>query len=182
MSRTESAVPIFWNPRWASGFKRHTISSVPPGVSSAATVTAQAVAPNAKKTTNTFIPAGHRCDMERFYNAANQKYRGFHGTHCPTRLRMSRVPVFGSPPIVPNHQVPSRPFAAFLLPFLTSPFGMRKTAFQGFFIGVALGCLFGAVMAVLPERGSSKGQPATLSVNERTGKPQLHIKGKPEIK
>ena len=59
---------------------------------------------------------------------------------------------------------------------------MRKTAFQGFFIGVALGCLFGAVMAVLPERGSSKGQPATLSVNERTGKPQLHIKGKPEIK
>ena len=59
---------------------------------------------------------------------------------------------------------------------------MRKTAFQGFFIGVALGCLFGAVMAVLPERGSSKEQPATLSVNERTGKPQLHITGKPEIK
>jgi hypothetical protein len=44
------------------------MSSVPPGVSSAATVTAQAVAPNAKKATNTFIPAGHRCDMERFYN------------------------------------------------------------------------------------------------------------------
>jgi hypothetical protein len=36
-------------------------------------------------------------------------------------------------------------------------------------------------MAVLPERGSSKEQSATLSVNERTGKPQLHIKGKPEI-
>lgn len=92
------------------------------------------------------------------------------------------MPSFGIPPIVPNHQVPGRPFAAFLLPFLTSPFGMRKTASQGFFIGVALGCLFGAVMAVLPERGNSKGQPATLSVNERTGKPQLHIKGKPEIK
>ena len=59
---------------------------------------------------------------------------------------------------------------------------MRKTAFQGFFIGVALGCLFGTVMAVLPETGSSKEQSATLSVNERTGKPQLHIKGKPEIK
>jgi hypothetical protein len=59
---------------------------------------------------------------------------------------------------------------------------MRKTAFQGFFIGVALGGLFGTVMAVLPERGSSKEQSATLSVNERTGKPQLHIKGKPEIK
>ena len=59
---------------------------------------------------------------------------------------------------------------------------MRKTAFQGFFIGAALGCLFGTVMAVLPERGSSKEQSTTLSVNERTGKPQLHIKGKPEIK
>jgi hypothetical protein len=58
---------------------------------------------------------------------------------------------------------------------------MRKTAFLGFFIGVAVGCLFGAVMAVLPEAGS-KEQPAALSVNERTGKPQLHIKGKPEIK
>ena len=59
---------------------------------------------------------------------------------------------------------------------------MRKTAFQGFFIGVALGCLFGGVMAVLPEGSSSKEQTAALSVNERTGKPQLHIKGKPEIK
>ena len=59
---------------------------------------------------------------------------------------------------------------------------MRKTVFQGFFIGVALGCLFGAVMAVLPERDNRKEQPAILSVNERTGKPQLHIKGKPEIK
>jgi len=59
---------------------------------------------------------------------------------------------------------------------------MRKTVSQGFFIGVALGCLFGVVMAGLPERGSGKKQSAPLSVNERTGKPQLHIKGKPEIK
>ena len=59
---------------------------------------------------------------------------------------------------------------------------MRKTAFLGFFIGIALGCLFGAVMAVLPEGGGSKEQPSILSVNERTGKPQLHIKGKPEIR
>ncbi len=59
---------------------------------------------------------------------------------------------------------------------------MRKTAFLGFFIGVALGCLFSAVMAVLPEGDSGKEQPAALSVNERTGKPQLHMKGKPEIK
>ena len=47
--------------------------------------------------------------------------------------------------------------------------------------GIAL-LLFGAVMAVLPEGDSSKEQPAALSVNERTGKPQLHMKGKPEIK
>jgi hypothetical protein len=59
---------------------------------------------------------------------------------------------------------------------------MRKTAFLGFFIGVALGCLFGAVMGVLPDGGGSKEQPEMLSVNQNTGKPQLHIKGKPEIK
>ena len=59
---------------------------------------------------------------------------------------------------------------------------MRKTASLGFFIGVALGCLFGAAIPVLPKEGSSKEQPVALSVNERTGKPQLHIKGKPEIK
>ena len=58
---------------------------------------------------------------------------------------------------------------------------MRKTAFLGFFIGVALGCLFGAVMGVLPG-GGGKEQTEMLSVNQNTGKPQLHIKGKPEIK
>ena len=58
---------------------------------------------------------------------------------------------------------------------------MRKTALLGFFIGVALGCLFGAVIGVAPE-GNDNQQPEMLSVNARTGKPQLHIKGKPEIK
>lgn len=59
---------------------------------------------------------------------------------------------------------------------------MRKTALLGFFIGSAIGCFFGAVMALLPEGRGSKEQPSILSVNERTGKPQLHIKGRPEIK
>jgi hypothetical protein len=59
---------------------------------------------------------------------------------------------------------------------------MRKTALLGFFIGVTLGCLFGAVMGVLPSGGGSNEQPEMLSVNQNTGKPQLHIKGKPEIK
>lgn len=53
---------------------------------------------------------------------------------------------------------------------------------MGFFVGVVLGCLFGAVMGALPGGGESKEQPEMLSVNQTTGKPQLHIKGKPEIK
>jgi hypothetical protein len=72
--------------------------------------------------------------------------------------------------------------SAFLFALFTLAFGMRKTAFLGFFIGVALGCFFGALMAVLPEGGGSEEQSAMLSVNQRTGKPQLHMKGKPEIK
>ncbi len=58
---------------------------------------------------------------------------------------------------------------------------MRKTALLGFFSGVVLGCLFGAVMGVSPG-GADRPQQEMLSVNANTGKPQLHIKGKPEIK
>lgn len=58
---------------------------------------------------------------------------------------------------------------------------MRKTALLGFFSGVVLGCLFGAVMGGAPG-GSDRPQQEMLSVNQNTGKPQLHIKGKPEIK
>lgn len=58
---------------------------------------------------------------------------------------------------------------------------MRKVAFIGFIIGVVLGSLFGAVMDVSPGRGNAERQEM-LSVNATTGKPQLHIKGKPEIK
>jgi hypothetical protein len=72
--------------------------------------------------------------------------------------------------------------STFLLPLLTPPFDVQKTAILGFSIGVVLGCLFGAVMGVLPNGGDSKGEPEMLSVNQATGKPQLHIKGKPEIK
>ncbi len=58
---------------------------------------------------------------------------------------------------------------------------MRKTALIGFLIGMTLGCLCGAVLSLLPGREETR-QGATLSVNEITGRPQLHIKGKPEIK
>jgi hypothetical protein len=57
---------------------------------------------------------------------------------------------------------------------------MRKTALLGFLSGVVLGCLFGAVMGIGP--GRDQPQQEMLSVNANTGKPQLHIKGKPEIK
>ncbi|MDQ3199083.1 MAG: hypothetical protein M3Q46_07850 [Verrucomicrobiota bacterium] len=60
---------------------------------------------------------------------------------------------------------------------------MRKTAVIGFAIGVVLGCLFGAVMGVMPIGSTEEPhQREMLSVNANTGKPQLHIKGKPEIK
>lgn len=49
-------------------------------------------------------------------------------------------------------------------------------------MGVVLGCLFGAIVGTLPSGGQSKEEPEMLSVNQSTGKPQLHIKGKPEIK
>ena len=50
----------------------------------------------------------------------------------------------------------------------------------GFLIGVALGCLFGAMMRS-PGTAESE-EPFGLSVNQQTGKPQIHVKGKPEIK
>jgi hypothetical protein len=59
---------------------------------------------------------------------------------------------------------------------------VRRTAISGFFIGVTLGCLCGAVMSVLPIGADRKQEQEILGVNERTGKTQLHIKGKPEIK
>jgi hypothetical protein len=69
----------------------------------------------------------------------------------------------------------------FHFPALAPPSAVRKTAILGFSIGVALGCLFGAVMGVVPG-GSKRPQQEMLSVNASTGKPQLHIRGKPEIK
>jgi purine-cytosine permease-like protein len=59
---------------------------------------------------------------------------------------------------------------------------VKKTALLGFSVGVVLGCLFGALVGIFPGGGESTGEPEMLSVNQSTGKPQLHIKGKPEIK
>jgi hypothetical protein len=83
-------------------------------------------------------------------------------------------------PIVPI--IRSEP-SAFRFSSPLSPFTLRdaENSIPGLFHRRRPGRLFGAVMAGLPEVGS-KEQPATLSVNERTGKPQFHITGKPEIK
>lgn len=43
-----------------------------------------------------------------------------------------------------------------------------------------MGCLFGAAMSFLPGHDEGK-ERATLSVNQATGKPQMHVRGKPEI-
>ncbi len=59
--------------------------------------------------------------------------------------------------------------------------GMRRIALFGFLVGAILGCLFGAIVGGLPGQADKAG-PEMLSVNQSTGKPQLHIKGKPEIK
>jgi ABC-type nitrate/sulfonate/bicarbonate transport system permease component len=58
---------------------------------------------------------------------------------------------------------------------------IRKIALFGFLIGGALGCLLGATLGLLPS-GVGNREPEMLSVNQATGKPHLHIKGKPEIK
>ena len=51
----------------------------------------------------------------------------------------------------------------------------------GFCSGILLGCLFGAVMRT-GSAENDRPQQEMLGVNPNTGKPQLHIKGKPEIK
>lgn len=57
---------------------------------------------------------------------------------------------------------------------------MQRTALIGFLIGMTLGCLFGAVTDFLPARGETQ-EKTTLSVNQATGKPQLHVKGRPDL-
>lgn len=89
----------------------------------------------------------------------------------PGRARKIAACLPSAPPVLSPFHPPSP----------TPPFGMRKTAFLGFFSGIILGCLFGAVMGVGPG-GEGRPQQEMLSVNANTGKPQLHIKGKPEIK
>jgi len=59
-------------------------------------------------------------------------------------------------------------------------FSRRRSALSGFVVGLVLGCLVGATMILLPR--ASNAPNATLGVNEETGKTQIHLQGKPDIK
>jgi len=57
---------------------------------------------------------------------------------------------------------------------------MRQKAIIGAIIGATLGCLVGA-LTDLRQSPTNENKPYLLSVNQRTGRPQLHVQGKPEI-
>lgn len=56
---------------------------------------------------------------------------------------------------------------------------MQKQAIISLIIGVTLGCVAGAMVQNRATETAAE-KPYLLSVNQRTGKPQLHVQGKPE--
>lgn len=56
---------------------------------------------------------------------------------------------------------------------------MRKPAIICLLIGVTLGCVAGAMIETR-QTSTVTPKPYVVSVNQRTGKPQLHVQGKPE--
>jgi hypothetical protein len=58
---------------------------------------------------------------------------------------------------------------------------MRRKAVIGMVIGATLGCLVGAITEFRPPP-SDVQKPYVVSVNQDTGKPQLHVQGKPDPK
>jgi hypothetical protein len=57
---------------------------------------------------------------------------------------------------------------------------MKKRIFAGTLIGLTAGCLVGGLSEF--RSGNVDGrEPYVLSVNQQTGRPQLHVQGKPEI-
>jgi hypothetical protein len=56
----------------------------------------------------------------------------------------------------------------------------RRTGVLGFIAGAALGCLFGLVATMIPN-STPEGNDGVVGINPRTGHPQLHVKGQPEI-
>ena len=58
---------------------------------------------------------------------------------------------------------------------------MRRPVVISLIIGMALGCVAGAMIESRTTGPSVSETPYVLSVNQRTGKPQLHVKGQPEL-
>lgn len=58
---------------------------------------------------------------------------------------------------------------------------MRRRAIIGAIIGAIMGCLVGA-LTEFRQAPNVADNPYLESVNQNTGKPQLHVAGKPEIK
>ncbi len=56
---------------------------------------------------------------------------------------------------------------------------MRKPAIISLFIGITLGCVAGAMIETR-QAATGSAKPYVVSVNQSTGKPQLHVQGKPE--
>jgi hypothetical protein len=57
---------------------------------------------------------------------------------------------------------------------------MRRKAIIGIIIGATLGCLVGA-LTDLREPATNGHNPYLMSLNQRTGRPQLHVQGKAEV-
>lgn len=58
--------------------------------------------------------------------------------------------------------------------------GVRRQAIISLIIGATLGCVAGAMIETR-QTAVSSAKPYVLSVNQRTGKPQLHVTGQPEL-
>ncbi len=57
---------------------------------------------------------------------------------------------------------------------------VRKQALICLLVGVTLGCVSGALIENR-QASTALAKPYVVSVNQRTGKPQLHVQGKPEL-
>lgn len=58
--------------------------------------------------------------------------------------------------------------------------GVRRQAIVSLIIGATLGCVAGAMLENR-QIAVRSDKPYVLSVNQQTGKPQLHVQGKPEL-
>ena len=56
---------------------------------------------------------------------------------------------------------------------------MRKPAIISLIIGIALGCVAGTLIETR-QTSNGSAKPYVVSVNQSTGKPQLHVQGKAE--